>query len=146
MSAEGGPWDRKAAGEASEYSVMCTPAGLLHIAGYANAIGVQKGMVMREGADGALLATSLVEAAHAAGLAVHAWTFRAENQFLPAALRRGVESSAHGDMHSEILAFVAAGVDGLFCDHPQPAREALGSQGTQLRKDVSSHLRGQDPQ
>ncbi|MEO6185554.1 MAG: glycerophosphodiester phosphodiesterase [Steroidobacteraceae bacterium] len=125
MSADGGPWDRTAAGDASEYSVMCTPAGLRQIAGYANAIGVQKNMVMRESVDGVLVATSLVEAAHAAGLAVHAWTFRAENQFLPAALRRGSESSAHGDMPREIRAFVAAGVDGLFCDHPLPAREAL---------------------
>ncbi len=146
MSAESGPWDRRAAGESSEYSVMCTPAGLRLVAGYANAVGVQKTMVMREGADGALRATSLVEAAHGAGLAVHAWTFRAENQFLPAALRRGSEASAHGDMQREIRAFVAAGVDGLFCDHPQPAREALQGGGTQLRKDVSSQPRGPDPQ
>ncbi len=33
--------------------------------------------------------TPLVAAAHAEQLAVHVWTFRAENHFLPKALRRG---------------------------------------------------------
>ena len=145
MSADGGPWDRNAAGKASEYSVMCTPAGLRHVAAYASAIGVQKSMVMREDAAGAMITTALVDDAHAAGLAVHAWTFRAENQFLPAALRRGGESSAHGDMAGEIGAFVAAGVDGLFCDHPAAAYAALRDYGTQLRKDVSSKPGGRDP-
>jgi glycerophosphoryl diester phosphodiesterase len=143
MSAGGAPWDQRAGGRASEYSAMCTPAGLQQVAEYASAIGVQKSMVMREGADGALRATTLVHDAHAAGLAVHAWTFRAENEFLPAALRRGSVSSAHGDMPGEIAAFIAAGIDGLFCDHPAPARALL--RGTQLRKDLSSAPGGPDP-
>jgi glycerophosphoryl diester phosphodiesterase len=124
MSAEGGPWDQRAAGKSSEYSVMARPQGLRQIAEYANAIGVQKNMVLAIGAA-APVATRLIDDAHAAGLAVHAWTFRAENHFLPAVLRRGVEASAHGDMAAEIHAFVAAGADGLFCDHPAIARSAL---------------------
>ena len=63
--------------------------GLRRIAEYANAIGVQKEMVIREDAAGALLPTDLVADAHAAGLAVHAWTFRAENYFLPQAVAHG---------------------------------------------------------
>ncbi len=125
MSAEGGPWDHQVASKSSEYSVMVTPAGLMQVAQYASAIGVQKTMVMREGEGGALAATRLIADAHAAGLAVHAWTFRAENQFLPAILQRGDDASAHGDMTGEIAAFAAAGVDGLFCDQPAIARVAL---------------------
>jgi glycerophosphoryl diester phosphodiesterase len=125
MAAEGGPWDRNARGKAGEYSAMCTPAGLRQVAEYATAVGLQKDMVMRADASGALIATGLVAAAHAAGLAVHAWTFRAENQFLPAVLRRGTEPSVHGDLTGEIGAFVAAGVDGVFSDHPAAAHAAL---------------------
>jgi glycerophosphoryl diester phosphodiesterase len=107
MAAGSGPWDWRV------------------LAGYANVAGVQKNMLMNETADGALESTSLVRDAHAAGLAVHAWTFRAENVFLPAALRRGNEPAAHGDLGSEIAAYVAAGIDGLFCDHPALAAAAL---------------------
>ena len=38
--------------------------------------------------------TALIADAHAAGLAVHPWTLRKENAFLPPALRRGTASSA----------------------------------------------------
>jgi glycerophosphoryl diester phosphodiesterase len=107
MSAEGGLWNLSA------------------VAQYAQVIGAQKSMVMREGAQGELMATSLIADAHAVGLAVHAWTFRAENAFLPAALRRGADAGAHGDLAAEIGAFMAAGVDGLFSDHPDLARSAI---------------------
>jgi glycerophosphoryl diester phosphodiesterase len=131
MSEEGGPWDRYGVAPAPQwtYQHMATPAGLARVARYATAIGVQKSMVMREGADG-LQPTSLVQDAHAAGLAVHVWTFRAENEFLPRALKRGAESSAHGDLAAEILRFRDAGMDGLFCDHPDLARAALASAST----------------
>jgi glycerophosphoryl diester phosphodiesterase len=107
MSAEGGLWNLDA------------------VAQYAQVVGAQKSMVMHEGAQGELLATSLVTDAHAAGLAVHVWTFRAENAFLPAALRRGADAAAHGDLAAEIGAFMAAGVDGVFSDHPDQARRAI---------------------
>jgi glycerophosphoryl diester phosphodiesterase len=131
MSEEGGPWDRFGVARVPEwtYQHMATPAGLARVARYATAIGVQKSMVMRERADG-LQPTSLVQDAHAAGLAVHVWTFRAENEFLPRALKRGAESSAHGDLAAEILRFRDAGMDGLFCDHPDLARAALASAST----------------
>lgn len=125
MSAEGGPWDQRGHGGSSEYSVMISPQGLARIADYAAAVGVQKSMVMREAEGGTLMATSLIGDAHAAGLAVHAWTFRAENHFLPRTLRSGEDPAAHGDLPREIAAFVAAGMDGMFCDHPAPARAAL---------------------
>lgn len=124
IAADGGPWDQRSKGP-NEYSVMIKPAGLRQIAQYAAAVGVQKNLVMHEGAEGALMQTSLMDEAHAAGLAVHAWTFRAENHFLPAAMRHGNELSAHGDIAREIRAFAAAGIDGAFCDHPGLARAAL---------------------
>jgi glycerophosphoryl diester phosphodiesterase len=125
MSLEGEPWDQRDGGESREYSAMATPAGLRRIAGYAAAIGVQKDMVMKPGNDGELIGASLIGDAHAVGLAVHAWTFRAENHFLPNILRRGNDPAAHGDLAREIALFVAAGVDGLFCDHPGLARPVL---------------------
>jgi glycerophosphoryl diester phosphodiesterase len=76
-----------------------------------------------------LAPTDLVARAHAAGLLVHAWTFRAENYFLPAELRRGDADAAdfmrlHGDLEAELRAFFALGVDGVFCDFPAIAARA----------------------
>ncbi len=119
MSAEGGPWDE--AGRLS-YAGMASRAGLARIAEYASAIGVQKSMVIGEDANGALRPTTLVADAHAAGLAVHVWTFRAENAFLPAVLRRGEDPAAQGDLRAEVDVHRAAGIDGLFADHPGLAR------------------------
>ncbi len=125
MMAEGGPWDRSKGAQSLDFAAMTTAAGLARVAKYATAIGVQKNMVLRESAAGALEATTLVRDAHAAGLAVHVWTLRAENRFLPSAMQRGSDPAASGDLAAEVRAFVAAGVDGLFCDHPLLAREAL---------------------
>ena len=78
----------------------------------------RSGSSPRDAAGRSLPPTSLVAAAHAAGLVVHPWTFRAENQFLPAELRRGVGPAAHGDLAAEIAQFLALGVDGVFADFP----------------------------
>ncbi|MEQ1725973.1 MAG: glycerophosphodiester phosphodiesterase [Sphingopyxis sp.] len=108
------------------YAAMMTAGGLAAIATYADGIGPSKDMVIARTADGALGAsTGLVARAHTAGLAVHPWTFRAENYFLPANLRAGAEPQVHGDLTAEIRAFVAEGVDGLFSDFPHIARTAL---------------------
>lgn len=63
----------------------------------------------------------LVDDAHAAGLAVHAFTFRDENAFLPADLRRGWGDADRDDGVAECVTFLEAGVDGLFADHPDTA-------------------------
>ena len=124
MSVDGGPWDRSGSGDRESYAQMATAAGLQHIAGYASAIGVQKELVMVE-RGGGLVPTDLVRHAHEAGLAVHVWTFRAENQFLPVSMRRGSEPQIHGDLAAEVRAFAATGIDGLFSDHPDLARLGL---------------------
>lgn len=122
VDAEGAPAD----GAAPSYAAMLTPAGLAAIARYADGIGPAKALVIPRGAGGRSLgATRLVADAHAAGLKVHPWTFRAENQFLPAELRDGDDPAAHGDLAAEIRAFVAAGVDGVFADFPGVAAGAI---------------------
>ena len=98
------------------------PAGLAEIASYADAIGVEKLMVIpRTPEDELGVPTALVADAHRAGLAVHAWTFRAENYFLPTTERRGVDPAASGDLATELRAYLAAGIDGVFSDHPDVA-------------------------
>ena len=109
IDAEGGPAD----GAAPNYAAMTTPEGLGRIARYAHGIGPNKSQL----AAGAAPAT-LVADAHAAGLRVHPWTFRAENRFLPAGLRHGEAPGAHGDVQSEIRAALRLGIDGFFTDYP----------------------------
>lgn len=81
---------------------------LSDIAGYADAIGIYKPLATVEG----------VRAAHAAGLKVHVWTFRAENEFLPEDLRVGTSAAEHGRLREEIERYLARGIDGFFTDHP----------------------------
>ncbi len=78
------------------------------IARYADAIGIYK----------ELATPATVEAAHRAGLKVHVWTFRAENEFLPDDLKRGSDPAAHGDLPAEIRRFLERGIDGFFVDFP----------------------------
>jgi glycerophosphoryl diester phosphodiesterase len=107
------------------HDFLVNAAGLGAIARYAQAIGVPKSLVMNEDQGGALAPTTLVQDAHAAGLAVHVWTFRAENAFLPVALRRSADPQAHGDIAAEIKLHLSAGADGLFCDQPDIGRAVV---------------------
>jgi glycerophosphoryl diester phosphodiesterase len=112
------------------YGAMATPEGLKRISAYAAGIGPDKSLVIPRDASGALAApTTLVRDAHAVGLAVHPWTFRAENYFLPAGQRSSPDPRARGDVQAEICAFLKAGVDGVFSDFPGEAvaaRKACG--------------------
>ena len=110
MDSTGGPADKAA----PSYAAMITPEGLNAVAAYAWGIGPNKDMVDKgEGTP-----SSLVADAHAAGLRVHVWTFRAENFFLPPSLKRGDDPKAHGDVDTAIRRQLAAGVDGFFTDFP----------------------------
>lgn len=107
-----------------------TPDSLAMVARYAAGIGPSKDLVIPRDPDGGLREpTPLVEQAHAAGLVVHAWTFRAENAFLPQNLQVGDPGEeGHfgriGDWATELMAFYEAGVDGVFADQPDLAVEA----------------------
>ena len=117
--------------DAERSDALVSDAGLADIARYADGIGVEKyGFLIPKDADGKLLtsdSTNLPARARRAGLKVHAWTFRAENEFLPSNLQRGTDPAGRGDSLAEHEAFIAAGVDGLFSDHPDVAREACRS-------------------
>ena len=110
MDSTGGPADNAA----PSYAAMITPAGLKAVAAYAWGIGPNKDMVDK----GEGVPTTLDADAHAAGLRVHVWTFRAENYFLPASLRLGVDPRTHGDVETAIRRQLAAGIDGFFTDFP----------------------------
>ena len=118
VAGEGGPADRPGV----RYATMVIPAGLKVIASYAHAVGVEKGMIVPRAADGrSQPPTSLIADAHAAGLLVHAWTFRSENYFLPAELQRTGGPAAHGDAAAEYRQFYALGADGVFSEFPGEA-------------------------
>jgi glycerophosphoryl diester phosphodiesterase len=128
----GEPYDLVAAGQARPYSVLLQPAGLAGLArDGVDAIGPSKEQVVAVKGDGTLGApTRLVADAHAAGLWVMPYTFRAENQYLPPALRDGGDPHHPGSAVVEEETFLRAGVDGLFCDEPDlcvRARAAVGS-------------------
>ena len=60
----------------------------------------------------------MIRDAHRRGLEVHGWTFRRENQFLPADFRIGADPAGIGDLAGEIEVFLDAGMDGFFTDNP----------------------------
>jgi glycerophosphoryl diester phosphodiesterase len=114
----GAPYDFVAGHDPRTYADMITPAGLKEIATYAQAIGPYKLLIIPRTADGKLgEPTALVADAHAQGLLLHPWTFRAENYFLPSNLLRGTDPGAHGNLESEILPYLRAGIDGFFTDN-----------------------------
>ena len=78
------------------------------IADHADVIGIAK----------PLATTETVAAAHALGLAVHVWTFRAENMFLPGDLQVGADPAGHGDLDAELARYLARGIDAFFTDFP----------------------------
>ncbi|UOQ90430.1 esterase-like activity of phytase family protein [Agromyces endophyticus] len=122
VSSSGRPYDFTAAGDPRTYADLVTPAGLAEIAGYADGVGLEKSVMIPRTAAGTLGApTPVIADAHAAGLAVHGWTFRLENQFLPVEFRSSTDPNAPGDLAGEIAVFVGAGMDGIFSDQPDVA-------------------------
>ncbi|HEX6471476.1 MAG TPA: glycerophosphodiester phosphodiesterase [Streptosporangiaceae bacterium] len=111
-SASGAPF-----GDPRGYADYTTPAGLRDLAAFVAGIGPDKNQIIPRDADGTLgTPTSLVADAHRAGLALHPYTFRAENQFLPADFRVTSDPNAYGRAIDEQIAFLRAGIDGLFTD------------------------------
>ncbi len=119
VDCSGAPYDLVAAGDTRTYKDLVTAAGLEQMAKYADVLGACKDVLIPRDAAGALLTPSPVIAdVHAAGLQVHTWAFRWENQFLPAQFRVGTDPNAPGDLAGEIRVFRAAGIDGFFTDNP----------------------------
>jgi glycerophosphoryl diester phosphodiesterase len=118
LSDVGAPWDFVVANDPRTYADLAKPAGLKEIAEYAAGIGANKNLMIPRVGDALAAPTSLVRDAHAAGLIVHGWTFRAENGFLPREFRNGADPNAIGNLPGEIRKFLEIGMDGFFTDHP----------------------------
>lgn len=127
------PYDLTLAKDPLTCADMVKPAGLADIAKYAQGIGPSKYLIVPTDKEGNLLkSTSLVVDAHKAGLLVHPWTFRNENNFLPAKYRNGKQQDAgylgyYGNAFAEYKLFYELGVDGLFSENPDTALEARDS-------------------
>lgn len=123
------------------FAQMIMPAGLQRIGSFAYAVGVWKRLIVpfaaanagnaitddasvgseSSTASGELAGpTSLVRDANAAGLQVHAWTFRDEPQFLAPAYTK--------NPLLEYQQFLELGVDGLITDFPDTGRRAVEGQ------------------
>ena len=117
VDSSGAPYDFVASGDPRTYADLVKSKGLRFIARYADGIGPNKDLVIPRDEDGFLLhATRLVDNAHAVGLLVHAFTFRSENEFLPADLRSSNDPADHGEAVAEDLLFLQQGLDGFFTD------------------------------
>ncbi|GGL17767.1 hypothetical protein Sme01_72990 [Sphaerisporangium melleum] len=152
----GAPRDLVVQGDPRTYRDLATPEGLAQVASYADAVGVPTGLVMpvdRDGRPGP--ATTLVADAHRSGLAVHVWTVRPENAFLPLPFRRGDPAArwyarTHGDVTGWLRVLYGLGVDGVFTDDPLAARLArdltvAGAGGTAGRGEPSRPASGPWP-
>ncbi|MBM7439137.1 glycerophosphodiester phosphodiesterase family protein [Streptomyces sp. HB132] len=111
LGTSGGPY-----GHPVTYKEMMTPAGLREIASYAGWIGPDKSSLVPP--------SPLLDDAHAAGLKVGAYTFRAENQYLPAEYRRGTAPNDFGDAFAEYAFHFGRGVDAVVTDFPDLAAAA----------------------
>lgn len=119
LETAGAPYDLVAAKDPRTYADFRTPAGLAGLRGVVDGIGPEKGQIIPRDAAGNLTTpTSLVTEAHAAGLLVHPYTFRAENTFLPTDYRTGTDPAAYGRILDEMRTFLATGIDGFFTDQP----------------------------
>jgi glycerophosphoryl diester phosphodiesterase len=119
------PYDFVVAGDPRTYADLATPAGLRFVARHADGAGPSKDYIVPRDANGYSQApTSFVDDAHRAGLLVHPYTFRAENNFLPRELRSSTILTRHGDLEAEVRQFFDLGVDGVFVDHPDYAVDA----------------------
>lgn len=133
------PYDFVLDGDPRTFADLLTKAGLAEIATYADGIGPWKPYLLktvddgvdRDG-DGVITAadrrvdgsTGVIEAAHEAGLLVHAYTFRDD------AGKYGFTDPAQ-----EIAAYLKLGVDGVFTDYTATgvaARSAVPEPGTTL--------------
>ncbi len=124
LSSAGAPFDLVDSGSTTTYADLSTAAGLQDIAAYADGVGPSKDQIVpRTSTNASGTPTSFVNDAHAAGLVVHPYTFRAENTFLPLELRSSPNLADYGDLFSEIGQFFGLGVDGVFSDNPDIAVE-----------------------
>lgn len=125
------PYDVQLAGGTTTFADLLTPAGLAAIKAYADGVGPWKPYLVKTVDDGVDRngdgvvnindrrvdgSTGVIEAAHAAGLLVHTWTFRND-------------ASGYGftDPQAEMAYYGQLGVDGVFTDFPDTGVAAVSS-------------------
>lgn len=112
------------------FAELVTAEGLAGVASYADGLGTRHTLLTRETA-GHLAPTGLLAAAHRAGLAVHVWTLRAEDRFLPRPFRSapvpGSERVRTGDLTGYAALLRDLGADGLITDQPDLVRASLSA-------------------
>jgi glycerophosphoryl diester phosphodiesterase len=127
LNGGGQPYDFTVSGDTRTYANLATATGLDFIDDYADGVGANKGLMIPTVGGVLGSPTTLIDDAHARGLIVHGWTFRAENIFLPSEFDVGTDPAALGDAQGEMRAFLALGMDGFFTDHPDIGVAAVAS-------------------
>ena len=139
------PYDFVVAGDARGFGDLVTDAQLAEIATYANGIGPWKRYIVTvrgvdangdgnaddvsgdgvvNDRDKRVVTTDLVSRAHRAGLFVHAYTFRNEQNQLA--------SDYNGNPEAEYIQFFMLGVDGIFTDFTDTAYAARRAAALQI--------------
>ncbi|MDT7833891.1 glycerophosphodiester phosphodiesterase family protein [Aquabacterium sp. OR-4] len=125
------PYDQAARGRTVTFADLVSDVGLRMVATYADGIGPWKPYLVKTVDDGidrtgdgvvnindrlVVGSTGVIEAAHAAGLLVHTWTFRND-------------ASGYGfaDPQAEMQYYYSLGVDGLFTDFTDTGVAALAA-------------------
>lgn len=112
------PYDFILAGDTRTYNDLISVSGLNIINDYAAGIGPTRDLLIPRPGNVLGTATTAVADAHAAGLLVHPFTFRAENNFLSNGFRIGADPTAYGNYQDETLLYLNLGIDGFFTDQP----------------------------
>ena len=124
LNGSGKPYDFVVSGDPRSYADLTKPENLKEIATYADGIGANTNLMIPLVGGVLGTPTTLVQDAHAAGLKVHGWTFRAENVFLPNEFDSSSNPAEFGNMAGQIKAFLALGMDGFFTDQPFLGKQA----------------------
>jgi glycerophosphoryl diester phosphodiesterase len=124
LNGSGQPYDFIVRGDQRTYADLAKPEGLKFIAAYADGVGANTNLMIPLQGSTLGTPTTLVKDAHAAGLKVHGWTFRAENNFLPNEFDSSSNPADLGNLAGQIKAFLALGLDGLFTDQPFLGKQA----------------------
>lgn len=119
IDSEGGPADQPG----TLYSAMLGESGLRGVRLYADGVGLDMELFNGDPVQ----AAAMIGQAKAVGLAVHVWTLRRENRYLPPSFRLGKNPDAPGDFTGAWAALKAAGAGGVFTDNPASVPRPKGS-------------------
>ena len=124
LSNKDGPPDLAAQG--MTYAQMATPQGMADIKQYAQGVSLLRHLAADMEKGQWVRPSAVARAAKEAGLSVHIWTLRPENQYLPNPYKNGADPAQRGNAAAEAKALLATGADGLITDDPASIRAAYG--------------------